>query len=250
MLRLAERLTYRCADVSIATNASYRKVAIERGGMDPDKVFIVRSGPSLERMRILPPVEALKYGRRYLVGYLGVMSQAEGIPYLLGAMKYIIEELGRTDIHCTLVGGGPEMNELRALAEREGVSDYVNFTGRVPDQQLLEVLNTADVCVNPDEVNEMNDKSTMNKIMEYMSLGKPIVQFDVTEGRFSAQDASLYAKPNDAIDFAQKIIELIESPERRAEMGRFGRARVENELAWRYEVPKLIAAYDAVFAGR
>jgi glycosyltransferase involved in cell wall biosynthesis len=123
------------------------------------------------------------------------------------------------------------------------VADFVTFTGRVPDGELLEMLNTADVCVNPDVANEMNDKSTMNKIMEYMALGKPIVQFDLTEGRFSAQEASLYARRNEAEDMARKIVELIDDPERRARMGAFGRQRVENELEWRFEVPKLLAAY-------
>jgi glycosyltransferase involved in cell wall biosynthesis len=148
------------------------------------------------------------------------------------------------------VGGGPSLEELKKLAEAKGVADFVTFTGRVADSALLEVLNTADICVNPDEVNPMNDKSTMNKIMEYMALGKPIVQFDVTEGRFSAGDASLYAKPNDARDLAEKMAELLADPEKREAMGKFGRARVENELAWPYEAPKLLAAYDALFAGQ
>ena len=123
----------------------------------------------------------------------------------------------------------------------------MTFTGRVPDQELLEMLNTADVCVNPDVANEMNDKSTMNKIMEYMALGKPIVQFDLTEGRFSAQQASLYAKRNDEVDFAEKILELIDNEALRKEMGEFGRQRVTNELEWKYEAPKLLAAYDCLF---
>jgi glycosyltransferase involved in cell wall biosynthesis len=135
---------------------------------------------------------------------------------------------------------------MRDLSEALCVSDYVTFTGRVPDAEMLAMLNTADVCVNPDVANEMNDISTMNKIMEYMALGKPIVQFDLTEGRFSAQGASLYAKKNDPRDFAEKIIELIENPEKRSAMGAFGRARVENELEWRYEAPKLLAAYEAL----
>lgn len=137
---------------------------------------------------------------------------------------------------------------MKQLATEIGVADFVTFTGRVPDQQMLEMLNTADVCVNPDVANEMNDKSTMNKIMEYMALGKPIVQFDLTEGRFSAQDASLYARKNDPVDLAEKILELLDDPERRARMGALGRRRIENELEWKYEAPKLLRAYDALFA--
>lgn len=242
-----ERWTFRTADVSIATNESYRRIAVDRGGMDPSRVFVVRSGPKLDRLRIVPPVEALKSGRRYLVGYVGVMGKQEGIDYLLRAAAHIVNTLGRTDVHFGLVGGGTSLEEMRAYASELGISEYVTFTGRVPDQQLLEVLNTADVCVNPDVANEMNDKSTMNKIMEYMALAKPIVQFDLTEGRFSAQNASLYARANDAIDLGDKIVELLDDPERRRQMGEFGRHRVVHELEWRFEAPKLLHAYDAAF---
>ncbi len=242
-----ERATFYFADVSIATNASYRKIAIERGKMPPDRVFVVRSGPKIDRLKITPPVEALKNGRKFLVGYVGVMGEQEGIDYLLRAAQHIVHEMNRQDIQFGLVGGGTSLEEMKAYARSLGIEDYVTFTGRVPDQQLLDMLNTADVCVNPDVANEMNDKSTMNKIMEYMALGKPIVQFDLTEGRFSAQKASLYAAKNDPIDFAGKIVELIDDPALRAEMGEYGRRRVTNELEWKYEAPKLLAAYELLF---
>jgi glycosyltransferase involved in cell wall biosynthesis len=242
-----ERLTFWCADVSIATNESYRQIALTRGHMDPARVFVVRSGPSLERLRIIDPVPSWKNGRRYLVGYVGVMGQQEGIQYLIEAAHHIVHGMKREDVQFVLVGGGPALEEMKRLTAAKGLTGYVEFTGRVPDQQLLEVLNTADVCVNSDEVNAMNDKSTMNKIMEYMALGKPIVQFELTEGRFSARDASLYAAPNDALDMARKIVMLLDDPDKRAAMGQFGRRRVENDLAWPYEAPKLLAAYDAAF---
>ncbi|MDQ2987083.1 MAG: glycosyltransferase family 4 protein [Armatimonadota bacterium] len=245
-----ERWTFATADVSIATNESYRKIAIERGKMDPDKVFVVRSGPSLQRLKILPPVESLKIGKRYLVGYVGVMGKQEGVHYLLEAAKHIVYSLGRKDVHFGIVGGGTELDDLKSMAKDLGLDDFITFTGRVPDQEMLEVLNTADVCVNPDVYNEMNDKSTMNKIMEYMALGKPIVQFDLTEGRFSAGEASLYADKNDPADMAEKIIELLDDPERRRRMGEFGRNRVENELEWKYEAPKLLKAYETLFEAR
>jgi glycosyltransferase involved in cell wall biosynthesis len=244
---LLERLTFRFADVSIATNHSYRRIAIERGGMPPERVFVVRSGPSLERLKQVPPVESLKCGKRYLVGYVGVMGRQEGIDLLLQSVKTIVFELGRKDIHFGLVGGGTSLEEMRTLARELGVADYVTFTGRVPDAELLAMLNTADLCVNPDVANEMNDISTMNKIMEYMSLGKPIVQFDLTEGRFSAQDASLYARRNDPVDFAARIVELLDNPAQRKAMGELGRRRVQDELEWRYEAPKLLAAYQALW---
>ena len=241
-----ERFTFRCANVSLATNESYKRIAIERGGMDPQKVFVVRSGPSLERMKIQPPEPSLRHGRKHLVGYVGVMGKQEGIDLLLQAVRHIVRDLDRHDIHFGLVGGGTSLDELRTLARELGVDDYVTFTGRVPDAEMLAMLNTADVCVNPDIANDMNDKSTMNKIMEYMALGKPIVQFDLTEGRFSAREASLYARKNDPQDLAAKIVELVDDPVRRETMGAYGRRRVENELEWRYEVPKLLAAYAAL----
>ncbi|MBX5460406.1 MAG: glycosyltransferase family 4 protein [Steroidobacteraceae bacterium] len=245
-----ERWTFRTADVSIATNESYRRIALERGRMPPERVFVVRSGPSLERLKILPPQPALKRGRKWLVGYVGVMGRQEGIDLLLQAVRHIVHTRGRTDVHFGLVGGGTELGAMKQLAVELGVADYVTFTGRVPDEELLAMLNTADVCVNPDVANPMNDKSTMNKIMEYMALGKPIVQFDLTEGRFSAQDASLYARRNDPVDLAEKVLTLLDDDALRARMGEFGRARVTSELSWDHEVPKLLAAYDAVFTPR
>ena len=242
-----ERLTFKTAKVSIATNESYKRIAIERGGMAPEDVYVVRSGPKLDRLKIIDPVPALKQGKRYLVGYVGVMGKQEGIDYLLRAARHIVFDMQRTDIHFGLVGGGTELEELKRYATELGLADYVTFTDRVPDQELLEMLNTADICVNPDVANEMNDKSTMNKIMEYMALAKPIVQFDLTEGRFSAGEASLYAKKNDEIDLADKIVELLDDPDKRKQMGEFGRNRVINELEWDYEVPKLLAAYEALF---
>jgi glycosyltransferase involved in cell wall biosynthesis len=239
-----EKLTFRTADVSIATNESYKRIAIDRGGMDPARVHVVRSGPKLDRLRIQPPKPELKKGRTYLVGYVGVMGKQEGIDYLLQAARHIVHVMGRTDVHFGLVGGGTSLEDMKRMATDLGVADYVTFTGRVPDAELLDMLNTADVCVNPDVANEMNDKSTMNKIMEYMALGKPIVQFDLTEGRFSAKQASLYAHCNDPADMGGKIVALLDDPERRHQMGEFGRNRVANELEWRYEAPKLLALYD------
>ncbi|HUO91768.1 MAG TPA: glycosyltransferase family 4 protein, partial [Rhizomicrobium sp.] len=139
----AERATFATADISIATNNSYREIAITRGKMKPEKVFVVRSGPSLERMRILPPDPALKKGRKFLVGYVGVMGAQEGIQYLLEAARHIIRDLGRNDIQFGLVGGGPELEHMKALAGELGIGDYVTFTGRAPDAEMLAMLNTA-----------------------------------------------------------------------------------------------------------
>lgn len=243
-----ERWTFLTADICIATNESYREIAIRRGRVSPDKVFIVRSGPSLERLKILTPVPKWKQGRRHLVGYVGVMGKQESIEYLLQAAQYLVQEKGRRDVQFVLVGGGTQLEALRAYATRLDLDEFVTFTGRASEQILLEVLNTADVCVNSDVVNAMNDKSTMNKIMEYMALGKAIVQFELTEGRFTAQQASLYAKPNDYVDLASKIAELLDDSMRREQMGRYGRERVEKVLAWKHEAPKLLHAYDRLFS--
>jgi len=215
--------------------------------MPEDRVFVVRSGPKLDRLKIMPPVESLKQGRKFLVGYVGVMGAQEGIDYLLRAAQHIVYEIGRKDVHFGLVGGGTSLNEMKAYAEKLNISEYVTFTGRVPDEEMLQMLNTADVCVNPDVANEMNDKSTMNKIMEYMALSKPIVQFDLTEGRYSAQGASLYALKNDNEDMARKIVELLDNARKRTAMGKLGRKRVEEKLSWEHEAPKLLKAYDMLF---
>jgi glycosyltransferase involved in cell wall biosynthesis len=243
LMVLVEKLTFRTATVSMATNQSYQKIAIERGRMAPERVFVVRSGPDLSRLKPVDPVARWKNGRPYLVGYVGVMGDQEGIDLLIDAVRYIVRDLGRDDIQFCLVGGGPSLAALKDMVDREGLNDYITFTGRAPDQDLLEVLSTMDVGVNPDRVNPMNDKSTMNKIMEYMALGKPMVQFDVTEGRFSAQDASLYAVANDPVDMAEKLVELVDDPSRRRQMGEFGHRRVESELSWTYQIEPLIAAY-------
>ena len=245
-----ERNTYRHCRFAFVTNESYRRIAIERGGMKPEDVTVLRSGPRLERLRIIPPVPAIKRGKRYMVGYLGVIGQQEGIEYLLEAARYVRDELHRDDIFWGIVGGGPHLEALRRMSSEMGLDDIVEFTGRVPDQKLLEYLNTADICVNSDEYNEMNDKSTMNKILEYMALGKPIVQFDLTEGRYSAQDASLYARPNDHRDLADKIVELLDDEPRRKAMGEYGRRRVIEELSWEHTSKALLEAYDRYFKSR
>jgi glycosyltransferase involved in cell wall biosynthesis len=245
LLVLFERLTFRLADVSIATNDSYREIACTRGGMAPDKVFTVRSGPDIGRIKAVPPNPAFRNGRRYLVGYVGVMGDQEGVDLLLEAVDHMVHKLGRNDVQFCLVGGGPSLESLKAMSARLGLEDHVTFLGRAPDRELFEVLSTADVCVNPDRVNPMNDLSTMNKILEYMAVEKPIVQFDVKEGRVSAGDASLYAAKNDPVDFADKIVALLGDDEARKRMGRYGRERVVRELSWQTQIPTLIAAYHA-----
>jgi glycosyltransferase involved in cell wall biosynthesis len=245
-----EKLTYRFSDVLMATNESYKGLAVTRGGLAPEDVFVVRNGPNLDTFKPVPPNPALKHGKPFLVGYVGTMSIQEGLDILLDVALYI-KNSGRNDIHFTCVGGGPGLPALRQMVIDKNLQDTVNFTGRVSDADLLEVLSTADVCVNPDKPCEMNDISTMIKIMEYMALSKPIVQFDLKEGRYSAGDAALYSDTQNQIpDFAKNILWLMDHPEERKRMGESGRKRVETELAWKYSEKNLLAAYDRAFEKR
>jgi glycosyltransferase involved in cell wall biosynthesis len=245
---LLERLTFLTATVSIATNESYAEIARRRGGMAPEDVFVVRSGPKIEKLRLMPPNPALKKGARHLIGYVGVIGKQEGLDLLLDAAEHVIRRRGREDVHFGVVGGGPELAAIVADCERRGLARWFTFTGRAPDALLLEMLNTADVCVNPDRHTPMNDLSTMNKILEYMTLKKPIVQFDLKEGRASAGEASLYARPGDTADFGDRILDLLDDPERRARMGEIGRARIVEQFSWAHSAPRLLAAYDRAFA--
>lgn len=245
-----EGATFRASDVVISTNDSYKEVAVTRGRRAADDVFVVRNGPDLKRLKPVPPNPALKYGKRYLIGYVGIMGTQEGVDILLDVAQYI-RDLGRHDVHFTCVGTGPVFRELCELVRRRDLGEIVNFTGRISDEELVEILSTADVCVNPDRPCEMNDMSTMIKIMEYMAMGKAIVQFDLKEGRISAQEASLYCdSQNRIVDFANKVMWLLDHPAERERMGKFGRTRVERELAWGYSVASLLAAYDKVFNGK
>jgi len=243
-LLLVEKWTFKTAKYSIATNESYKQIAIERGGMKVQDVEVIRSGPKLDRLRLTDGNEKYKKGRKYLIGYVGVIGEQEGIDLLLESAKYIVER--RQDVQFGIVGGGTEVEKLKDLTKSMGLDQYVDFYGRVDDETMIDVLNTADVCVNPDTPTEMNNLSTMNKIMEYMALKKPIVQYDLKEGRYSAQEASLYADNTSTSDFAEKIIWLLNNPEERARMSTFGYNRVVNELSWEFESKKLIDFYKRV----
>ena len=243
-----ERQTYKHCTFAFVTNESYRRIAIERDRMPPERVIVLRSGPKLERLRQLPPDPSIRRGYPYMAGYLGVIGQQEGVEYILQAAQYIKER--ENNVFWGIIGGGPHLEAMKKQAHAMGLDDCVEFTGRVPDEQMLRYLNTADVCVNSDTYNAMNDKSTMNKVLEYMALGKPIVQFDLTEGRYSAQEASLYAKRNDAVDMAEKIRQLLADPELRERMGRYGHERIVNELSWDNTSKALLEGYEKFFTGQ
>ncbi len=215
--------------------------------MRPERVFVVRSGPRLERMLIGPGSNVHRAGRKHLIGYIGVIGKQEGLDLLVAAVSHLVNHIGRTDGHFAIIGDGPELPAIKALAKEKGVDGYFTFYGRVDDEAFLNVLNTADICVNADRCCAMNDKSTMNKILEYMALGKPIVQFDLTEGRRSAGGASLYARPNNAADFAMKIDMLLGDPELRRDMGAIGRERIVRQFSWAHSAPTLLRAYAKAF---
>ncbi len=240
---LAERLTFRTADVSIATNRSYREIAIGRGGMQPGRTLVVRSSPDLRCIRRGPEQPELKQGRRFLVVYLGTMGPQEGVDLLLQCIEYIIKRRGSDGTFFVLIGGGSELSRLKSLAGQKGLDSVVRFTGRIPADELAAYLSTADVCVAPDPFNPMNDKSTMNKILEYMAYGRPVVLYDLTEGRRAAGDAALYARPNDAEDFAEQILKLLDSESLRRKLGDCGRRRIEESLNWEIDKRALLEAY-------
>ena len=245
---LAEWLTYRTADVSIATNASYREVAIGRGSMPPDRVFVVRSSPDLARIEVRPARAELKQNRRFLVLYLGTMGPQEGVDLLVESAARIAA--ARADTTFVLIGAGSEVRRLKAMVQGKGLSELVHFTGRIPDHELGDYVSSADVCVAPDPKNPLNDKSTMNKVLQYMAYGRPVALFDLTEGRRTAGDAALYARPNDPEDFAARIVELLDSEALRIELGRRGRRRIEERFNWDRDKAVLVEAYRAALGER
>jgi glycosyltransferase involved in cell wall biosynthesis len=238
-----ERLTYASADMVIVTNESYREVAMRRGRVPAERVVVVRSAPDPRRFRSAVPDPALKRGKPYLVTYLGVMAPQDGVDLLLEAIAHIVGARGRNDIAFVLMGSGDSYQELKAQASARGLDPYVTFTGRIPDEEVARTISTADVCVSPDPKNDLNDFSTMNKVLEYMALGRPVVAFDLKETRYSAGGAALYATPNDSADFGDRILELLADPARREAMGRGGRERLRAVLAWSHSRAALVRSY-------
>ena len=245
---LAERLTFRTATVSLATNQSYREIAITRGRMPPDRVFTVRVSPEPDKMYRGPARPELKEGKTYLVVYLGVMGPQDGLDLLLDSVEYIVKTKNRRDVLFVFIGWGTEAPQLKTRSAANGLESAVKFTGRIPMAELAQYLSTADIGVAPDPLNPMNDKSTMGKILEYMAFGLPVVLFDLTEGRRSAADAALYARPSDAVDFAEQILTLLNSESLRRELGDRGRKRIEQIFNWETDRKALLEAYRVAAA--
>ncbi|MFF7441432.1 glycosyltransferase [Streptomyces sp. NPDC008122] len=240
-----ERMTYRAADVVLATNESYKDVAVRRGGRRPSDVFVVRSAPDIDRFHPVPPEPELKRGKPHLLCYLGVMGPQDGVDYALRALAKLRDEVGRSDWHAVFVGGGDTFDAMVELSRELGLSEQVEFTGRIPDADLVRYLSTADVCLSPDPHNPLNDVSTMNKVLEYMVMGRPIVSFDLREARVSAGDAAVYAPANDEAEFARLVAQLLDDPEKRELMGKIGQERIGGPLSWPNSQRALLAAYAA-----
>jgi len=248
-LRALERRTHRTADHVIATNDSYRDIAINRSGKAPEDVTVVRTGPNPEKLQRGAPDPELCRGRRYLAAYIGVMGPQDGVDIVVRAADIVVHELGRGDIAFTLIGSGDCFDELVALRDELKLAGHVEFTGRVPDELVKRILSTADVGLSPDPKNPLNDVSTMNKTMEYMAFELPVVAFDLRETRVSAGDAAVYAKPNDVHEYARAIVALIDDENRRAELGKLGRVRVEEELAWSHQERAYVGVYERMSGG-
>jgi glycosyltransferase involved in cell wall biosynthesis len=247
-LLFLEHMTFKSAGVVITTNDSHKQVALARGGLAPEDVFIVRSGPDVDRLKVYPADATWKKGKPFLLAYLGEMCKQDGVDHLVRAVRILREDLKRDDVHAIFVGGGPEQPVIRAYADEQGIGDICTFTGRISDDDLCRILSSADLAVDPDPKTNWSDKSTMNKIMEYMFFGLPVVCYDLTEHKVSAQDAALYVQANSERALAEGISSLLDGPVRRACMSEYGAKRVREKLVWQHSVPSLLRAYDAIFA--
>ena len=244
LVRLAERCTFACADVVSATNESVRGIAIQRGGKPPDRVYVVRTAPKIAALE--GPIDpVLRKGKRFLVGYVGVMGDADGVHYLLEAAADLVYRMGRRDTHFLLMGSGPEHARLVEQRDRLGLADYVDLPGRVSNEFLFTALRTMDVGVSCDPINPYNDHCTMNKVLEYMVFAKAQVMFDLKEGRASAGEAALYVPENSAVRLAEATARLLDDPEGRVRMGRIGAERIRDRLGWERSVEQLLRAYRA-----
>ncbi len=239
-----ERRTHRAADHVIATNDSYREIAMTRGGKSGADVTVVRTGPDPQRLKPGEADAELRRGHRFLAAYIGVMGPQDGVDIVVRAADIVVNKLGRHDIAFTLIGSGDCFDELVALRDELGLAGRVEFTGRAPAELVTHILSTADVGLSPDPKNPLNDVSTMNKTMEYMAFELPVVAFDLRETRVSASEAAVYVEPNDERAYAEAIVALMDDEPERARLGKLGRARVERDLAWSHQERAYLGVYE------
>ncbi len=249
MLRLLEWWTYRTADMVISTNESYKDHADQVGKFPRDEIFVVRSGPRAGSFTPVEPDPELRRGKKHLVCYLGVMAPQDGVDYLLRAARHVVDVVKRKNVHFVLIGAGDSFKAIKGLRDDLCLTDYVEMTGRISDADVRRYLSTADLCVCPDPRNPLNDVSTMNKVLEYMTFGRAMVSFDLKESRYSVRDGALYAAPNDEIEFGERIIQLLDDEQLRESMGKANRERILKELSWEHTSAALLKAYAHLFAG-
>jgi glycosyltransferase involved in cell wall biosynthesis len=248
ILMLCEKLTCRLANHIISVNESYKKLVVERHGIPAANVTVVRNGPNFHDRYAVDPDLALRDRKQTILGYVGVMGYQDGIDSFIRAMHQLRHTLGRTDFYAVLIGKGSSLQSLKDLVKELDISEHCWFTGFVSNEDLLKLLSSTDICIAPDPYNSFNDRSTMIKVLEYMTFRKPIVAYRLVEHQVSAGDAALYANVNDELDFAKKIQELMDNPGLRQQMGHIGRKRIEDVLAWQHQAPHLLQAYETVFA--
>lgn len=244
LLLWLEKLTFKTADVSIATNETFKEIAIKRGGMPPERVFIVRSIPELTRFKRIAPKIELKNGRKYLIGYVGIMGAQDGVDLLVEAMDDLVNAKGRRDVQCLIVGSGTELPRLQAMVAKKALNDFVTFSGFLSGEPLLQAFSTFDIGVIPDPKNTYNDKISMNKVFEYMTLGIPFVAFDLMETRKASGEAALYAANNDSSDLAAKMARVLDDADLRGALSEEGTSRATALLKWESERARLLAAYE------
>jgi len=248
ILRMFEWCSLKLADITIATNESYKQIQISRANKNPRDVFVVRNGPNQMRMTPVAPNTRLQRMNKFILCYIGSLNPQDGVDYLLRSLRHLLYDLKRSDFHCVIMGTGDSLQDLRDLAGNLQLNGCVELLGFVSDEDLQANLAAADICVDPDPSSPLNDVSTWIKVMEYMAYAKPIVAFDLKETRFSAGDAGVYVRPNNEAEFAEAITQLMAQPELRKKMGTFGRRRVEHELQWNTVGKNLLAAYETLLA--
>ncbi len=248
LLRILEWCSLKLADITIATNESYKQIQISRANKNPRDVFVVRNGPNQMRMTPVAPNTRLQRMNKFILCYIGSLNPQDGVDYLLRSLRHLLYDLKRSDFHCVIMGTGDSLQDLRDLAGNLQLNGCVELLGFVSDEDLQANLAAADICVDPDPSSPLNDVSTWIKVMEYMAYAKPIVAFDLKETRFSAGDAGVYVRPNNEAEFAEAITQLMAQPELRKKMGTFGRRRVEHELQWNTVGKNLLAAYETLLA--
>jgi glycosyltransferase involved in cell wall biosynthesis len=239
-----ERLTFAVANHVIATNGSFADVAATRGGKSPSEITIVRNAPPSEWTQ--RPLQAREGALDEIqLAYAGAISAQDGAEGLAPVLAGLRDHPDPVNARLTIIGDGDGRPLLEAELARLGVADRVTFTGWVDADRVPELLTRADVCVDPAPATDVNERSTMMKIAEYLSLGKPVVAYDLLEARRTSNGAAMLVPPGDTARFAACIAELARNPELRLQMARTARRRAA-ELTWDHSERALLEAYGSL----